>query len=243
MSRIAALAAVGALAMIAAGCGSSDDAAAGRQEDVLRTDRRGLRAEQAKAPAGPINFEVENTGTSKVTELEVLDGETILGEVENLSDGLSGQLLADPGAGRIHALLPRRRQREGTLTVSGELKADEQPRGGRGDRPVPRLPRGEHHRAGRRNGTVRRRGRRRRSRQGEVAVRGRPHPVRADRAGGRVLRRPRPPHRRARKRRSGEANGAASTGSRRRSGKKTPPRAWRRSPNSCWPTSKNCRQR
>ena len=39
------------------------------------------------------------------------------------------------------------------------------------------------------------------------------------------------------------ANSVASTGSRKRSGKKTRPKAWRRSPNSSSPTSKNWQQK
>src|SRR5215470_740355 len=94
MNRLAlrtllALAAL-ALALLAAGCGSSDDAPAGAKKMAFELTDAGCVPNQAKAPAGPINFEVENAGTSKVSELEVLDGETILGEVENLSDGLSG---------------------------------------------------------------------------------------------------------------------------------------------------------
>ena len=81
---------VGLVALFAAGCGSSDDAPAGAKKMAFKLTDAGCEPHDAKAPAGPINFEVENAGTSKVTELEVLDGETILGENENLSDGLSG---------------------------------------------------------------------------------------------------------------------------------------------------------
>ena len=168
----------------------------GAKKMAFKLTDAGCEPHNAKAPAGPINFEVENAGTSSVTELEVLDGETILGEVENLSDGPLRQLLADPREGRIHAALPRRRRRRRHPDRHRRRQARGQPRGRSRDRPVPRIPRGKHRRAGRRDRAVRRRGRSRRSRRGEGALPGGPHPLRADRAGGRVLRRPRPPHRR-----------------------------------------------
>jgi iron uptake system component EfeO len=81
----------------------------------------------AKAPAGPIVFEVENAGTSKVTELEVMDGETILGEVENLSDGLSGSFSLTLEEGEYTLYCPGGDTEKGTLKVSGELQAANSP--------------------------------------------------------------------------------------------------------------------
>jgi len=77
-------------ALFAAGCGSSSDAPAGAKVMSFELTDAGCVPNSAKAPAGPITFEVENAGTSKVTEFEVLDGGTILGEKENLSEGFSG---------------------------------------------------------------------------------------------------------------------------------------------------------
>jgi len=84
-----AVLAVGLVALLA-GCGSSDDGPAGAKKMAFKLTDAGCDPHNAKAPAGPITFEVENAGSASVTELEVLDGDTILGEVENLSDGLSG---------------------------------------------------------------------------------------------------------------------------------------------------------
>ena len=72
----------------------------------------GCDPHDAKAPAGPINFEIENGGSGSVTEIEVLDGETILGEKENLTEGLQRQLLADPRGRRVHPALQQRRRRK-----------------------------------------------------------------------------------------------------------------------------------
>jgi len=127
MSRIAALATLGALAIFAGGCGSSNDAAPGAKKMAFELTDAGCVPNQAKAPAGPINFEVENAGTSKVTELEVLDGETILGEVENLSDGLSGSFALTLEQGEYTLYCPGGDTERGTLTVSGELQAANSP--------------------------------------------------------------------------------------------------------------------
>ncbi len=122
-----ALAALALVALLAAGCGSSDDAPAGAKKMAFELTDAGCVPNQAKAPAGPINFEVENAGTSKVTELEVLDGETILGEVENLSDGLSGSFSLTLEEGEYTLYCPGGDTEKGTLAVSGKLQAANSP--------------------------------------------------------------------------------------------------------------------
>jgi iron uptake system component EfeO len=121
-----ALAGIALVALLAAGCGSSDAPAGAKQMGFELTDA-GCVPNQAKAPAGPINFEVENAGTSKVTELEVMDGETILGEVENLSDGLSGSFALTLEEGEYILYCPGGETEKGTLEVSGELQAENSP--------------------------------------------------------------------------------------------------------------------
>jgi iron uptake system component EfeO len=73
----------------------------------------------ASAPAGPIDFQIENAGTTKVTEMEIMEGETILGEKENLSDGLSGNIVFTLDGGRYTIYCPGGDVEKGTLTVSG----------------------------------------------------------------------------------------------------------------------------
>jgi iron uptake system component EfeO len=120
-------ASIGLVALFAAGCGSSDDAPAGAKKMAFTLTDAGCEPNSAKAPAGPITFEVENAGTSKVTELEVMDGETILGEVENLSDGLSGSFSLTLEKGEYTLYCPHGDDEKGTLTISGELKAENSP--------------------------------------------------------------------------------------------------------------------
>ncbi|HWN73299.1 MAG TPA: imelysin family protein, partial [Solirubrobacterales bacterium] len=115
--------AVGLLVLFASACGSSEDAPAGAKKMAFQLTDAGCDPHDAKAPAGPITFEIENAGTTKVTEMEIMDGETVLGEKENLSDGLSGSFSLTLDAGEYTIYCPGGDDERGTLTVSGELKA------------------------------------------------------------------------------------------------------------------------
>jgi iron uptake system component EfeO len=119
---LAASVAIGSLLLSA--CGSSDDAPAGAQKLSFKLTDAGCEPAQASAPAGPTTFEVTNDGAAGVTELEVMDGDTILGERENLSDGLSGSftLTLDPGTYTLYCPGGDESER-GTLTVSGQANA------------------------------------------------------------------------------------------------------------------------
>jgi iron uptake system component EfeO len=122
------LAALAALALFAGACGSSDDEApADATAMSFKLTDAGCDPHDAKAPAGPINFEVENDGSGSVTELEVLDGETILGEKENLTEGLSGSFALTLEEGEYTIRCNGGEEEDGTLTVSGELKTKTSP--------------------------------------------------------------------------------------------------------------------
>jgi iron uptake system component EfeO len=120
-------AAVGLLAVFVAACGSSEDAPAGAKKISFKLTDAGCDPHNAKAPAGPISFEIENEGSSKVTEMEVLDGETILGEKENLSDGLSGSFSLTLEEGEYILRCNGGDEEDGTLTVSGKLQSSNSP--------------------------------------------------------------------------------------------------------------------
>jgi iron uptake system component EfeO len=110
-------------ALVFAGCGNSDDAPAGATKLSYKLTDAGCDPAQASAPAGPITLDVTNDGAAGVTELEVLDGDTILGERENLSDGLSGNFTLTLDAGTYTVYCPGGDSSErGTLTVTGESK-------------------------------------------------------------------------------------------------------------------------
>ncbi|MBW8059305.1 MAG: hypothetical protein FVQ78_03035 [Solirubrobacterales bacterium] len=115
-----ALLAAGAIlvSVLAAGCGSGDNAPAGAEKISFELTDAGCKPNAAKVKAGPIFFDVVNAGTSKVTEFEVLDGDTILSEVENLSDGLSGTFSLTLKEGEYTLYCPGGSDERGTLTVS-----------------------------------------------------------------------------------------------------------------------------
>lgn len=113
----AALALVSAVALSA--CGSSEDTPANAKKMAFKLTDAGCEPHDATAPAGPIAFEIENAGTSKVTEMELMDGEEVLGEEENVTDGLDGGFSVTLGAGRYTIYCPGGSDERGTLTVKG----------------------------------------------------------------------------------------------------------------------------
>ncbi len=115
------------IALIVAGCGSSDEGPAGAKSMAFKLTDAGCDPHDAKAPAGPINFEIENGGSSSVTELEILDGDTILGEKENLTEGLSGSFALTLEEGEYTIRCNGGDQEDGTLTVTGKLATESSP--------------------------------------------------------------------------------------------------------------------
>jgi high-affinity iron transporter len=117
--RISAPAAVLLIVLVAAGCGGGtkhDDAASARRVAVSLTDE-GCPA-TLSLPAGPTTFVVTNDGADAVSEFEILDGDTILGEVENLAPGLSGEFSLTLDAGTYVTYCPG-----GSTTERGRLRA------------------------------------------------------------------------------------------------------------------------
>lgn len=119
LTRLTLIAAAVGLTSIAAGCGSGEDTPAGAKKMSFALTDAGCEPNTAKAPAGPIAFEVENEGTAKVTEFEVLEGDEVLGERENLSEGLSGSFTLTLEPGQYTLYCPGGSDERGTLTVTG----------------------------------------------------------------------------------------------------------------------------
>ena len=69
--------------------------------------------------AGPVNFEVENDGSGAVSEFEVLAGDRIIGEVENVAPGLSRKFSLTLKPGRYTTSCPGGDREHGTLVVTG----------------------------------------------------------------------------------------------------------------------------
>jgi iron uptake system component EfeO len=111
------VATLGLGALAAAGCGSSEEAPKNAKTLSFELTDAGCAPHSAKAPAGSIAFEVENAGTTKVSEFEVLDGDEVLGEEENLSDGLSGSFSLTLEKGDYTLYCPGGSQERGALVV------------------------------------------------------------------------------------------------------------------------------
>ena len=116
-----------ALALLATACGSSQDPPEGAKTLSFKLTDAGCDPHNAEAPAGPVNFDVENAGSPVVTELEVLDGETVLGEKENLTEGLSGSFVLTLEKGEYTLICNGGSEGGGTLTVTGKLRGDTSP--------------------------------------------------------------------------------------------------------------------
>jgi iron uptake system component EfeO len=119
--------AAGLLAAFASACGSGEDPPKGARAMSFELTDAGCVPHTAKVPAGPVAFEVENAGTSNVSEFEVLEGETIVGEKENLADGLSGSFSLTLKPGTYTLYCPGGSQERGTLTVTGKAKTKASP--------------------------------------------------------------------------------------------------------------------
>jgi iron uptake system component EfeO len=125
--RVLALAAVLPLAIAGAvACGDDNSSASssggsegGGTVEVAITEA-GCEPARLEIPAGPTNFEVENKGAGNVTEFEVLDGDRVLGEAENIADGLTGSFSINLKAGEYVTYCPNGTTSErGTLVVTG----------------------------------------------------------------------------------------------------------------------------
>jgi iron uptake system component EfeO len=123
-----AAAALGLLALFVAACGSSgSDAPAGSQELSFKLTDAGCEPHDASAKAGPIEFKVENGGSAGVTEMEVLEEETLLGERENITEGLSGSFALTLEEGEYTIQCNGGSEETGTLKVTGELEQGANP--------------------------------------------------------------------------------------------------------------------
>ena len=131
------------LVAVAAGCGGGGDgtsssSASGSPNDASTTTRTvkltisddGCSPAAVKLPSGAITFEVSNSGSSAVTELELLDTSgTILGERENVVEGIpaSFTLNLEPGAYTLYC--PNGTTTEkATLTITGAPSGTARPK-------------------------------------------------------------------------------------------------------------------
>lgn len=117
-SRLAAALFAAAVAVLAAGCGSGGDKPAGAAALSFKLTDAGCVPHDASVAAGEVFFEVENAGTSAVSEFEVLDGDSIVGEKEDLTEGLDGSFSVDLKPGSYTLYCPGGSEERGRLTVT-----------------------------------------------------------------------------------------------------------------------------
>jgi len=121
--------ALGLMALLVAACGSSssDDSSANSEQVTYKLTDAGCEPHDVNAKAGPIDFQIENGGSAGVTELEVLEGETILGERENITEGLTGSFSLTLEEGEYTVRCNGGTEEDGTLKVTGELETESSP--------------------------------------------------------------------------------------------------------------------
>src|SRR5262245_4598083 len=134
MRRIGLIAVALALPLVLAACGGGSDSSSGSasssggseqvkpNEVAVKIVDLGCEPGTLDLPAGPTVFKVQNDGASKVTEYEILDGDRILGEAENIAPGLSGEFSVTLRAGDYTLYCPGGTSQErGTLKVTGDI--------------------------------------------------------------------------------------------------------------------------
>lgn len=127
--RLVALAGAGLLAGSLAACSSSagtgaDKTAAHPAGDahtanVTITAAKGCELDRTQFAAGGITFKVRNADATAVSEVELLSGQRIVGEKENLPPGLSGEFAVKVGAGSYTLYCPGAATEKSTITVTG----------------------------------------------------------------------------------------------------------------------------
>jgi iron uptake system component EfeO len=136
MRRYSILAAGAALAIVVSGCGSSTKTGASGtdtsvQKVAITLTKAGCDPAEASAHAGPTTFDVKNDGADAVTEMELQQNGRIVGEVENLTPGLSGSFSVTLQPGSYDTICPNGdTAAKGKLTVTGDAVSTTVPAAG-----------------------------------------------------------------------------------------------------------------
>jgi len=98
---------------------SSSGSATGSRTVAITITSGGCAPQRTSYPAGPLTFQVSNKDATAVSELELLSGERIVGEKENLPPGLGGSfsLSLDPGEYTVYC--PGASTAKNTIKVTG----------------------------------------------------------------------------------------------------------------------------
>jgi iron uptake system component EfeO len=136
--HIAVLALATAAAISLAACSSSGGAgssptggaqtsgsatAATHVATVTITSARGCELNSTSFGAGGLTFKITNKDATAVSEVELLSGERIVGEKENVPPGLGGQFAVNVAAGKYTLYCPGAATEKQTITVTGKAAA------------------------------------------------------------------------------------------------------------------------
>ena len=90
---------------------------------VTITAAKGCAADRSTFPAGAITFKVTNRDATAVSEIELLSGDRIIGEKENVPPGFGGEFAVNVGAGSYTLYCPGGTPERTTLKVTGKTQA------------------------------------------------------------------------------------------------------------------------
>jgi iron uptake system component EfeO len=82
-----------------------------------------LAAAKLTFPAGGLTFKIQNKDATAVSEVELLSGERIVGEKENIPPGFPGEFAVNIGAGTYTLYCPGAKTERTKLTVTGKSTA------------------------------------------------------------------------------------------------------------------------
>jgi len=123
-ATIAVVAATAATTPLAA-CGNSTSAKKGSKQIAVTLTDSGCTPRHISVASGPATFNVTNGGTSKVSEMELKNGDgVILGESENVVEGIKGSFSLNLDPGKYVVSCPTGdAEDQGTLLASGTAQA------------------------------------------------------------------------------------------------------------------------
>lgn len=101
---------------------ASDVAADPRVATVVITAANGCSLDQRQFPAGGVTFKITNKDATAVSEVELLSGQRIVGEKENIPAGFSGEFAVNVAAGSYTLYCPGANPERSTVKVTGTAK-------------------------------------------------------------------------------------------------------------------------
>jgi FTR1 family protein len=116
------------LILLATGCGSNSSSSTastpGTKSVAFTISDEGCNPATMKLGSGPTTFHITNSGSSAVTELELLQGSRIVGEAENVAPGIPGKFTVTLQPGGYSVSCPNgTKTSSGAITVSGQSQA------------------------------------------------------------------------------------------------------------------------